>query len=314
MFYIIGHTKPDLDSAVSAVSFKYLAQKADCFGFKALTPVLADPANNETKFIFQKFKTNLPKVLKPGQIKPADKFILVDHNEETQRLKGIANEQIIEIHDHHKMIVNFSLPIFATAKPWGSTNTIIYWWMEITQVQPGKDLASLMISAILSDTIGFRSPTTTKIDKQAVEKLNKIAQIPDIDALILEIFKAKSNIENLTSRQIVANDYKIFDFSGKKVLINQLETVEQDKVLARKNELLKAMGSIKAKEKVDFVFTAITDIIKLNTKMLYPTEEGRGVVEKAFGNQGKDGVIDIGSKLSRKLEIGPAIEKVMSNQ
>jgi len=309
--YIIGHIKPDLDSAVSAVSLKYLFDRGECFQRRKTIPVLASPANKETQIIFKKVKAPLPKVLKKYQINPNDLFVLVDHSEKSQRLKGIKNEQITDIFDHHKMVVNFSTPIFITTKPWGSTNTIIYWFMQISQIRPSRQIASLMLAAILSDTVGLKSATTTDTDRQSVKELNKIAQIPDIDALTLEIFKAKSNINNLTPAQIVTNDYKIYKFSGRKVLINQVETVEQEKVLSQKQKLLKAMEKVKIKQKLDLIFMVISDVLKVNSKLIYSNEQERKIVEKAFQGKGEANVLDIGSRLSRKKQIAPEIERVL---
>jgi len=309
--FIIGHIKPDLDSAVSAVSLKYLFDRGECFKRKSTIPVLASPANKETQAIFKKFKTPLSKVLKKEQINPNDLFVLVDHNEESQRLPGIKNEQITDIFDHHKMVVNFSTPIFITTKPWGSTSTIIYWLMQISQIRPIRRIASLMLAAILSDTVGLKSATTTNKDKQAVKDLSKIAGISDIKKLTLEIFKAKSNIDDLASNQIVTNDYKIYDFSGKRVLINQVETVEQQKVLAQKQKLLKAMEKVKSTQKIDLIFMVISDVLKVNSKLIYSNDEEKKVVEKAFQGRGEANVLNIGPRLSRKKEIAPKIEKAL---
>lgn len=309
--FIIGHLKPDLDSAVSAVSLKYLFDNVDCFQRKNTIPVLADPANNETKTIFKKFNTPIPKILENDQIDLNDLFILVDHNEESQRLPGIKNKQIAEIYDHHKANLNLPTPIFINIKAWGSTNTVIYWLMEIYQIKPNKQMASLMLSAILSDTVGLKSATTTDKDKKAVQDLSGLSDITDIDALTLEIFKAKSNIDNLTPTQIVTNDYKIYNFSGKKVLIDQVETVEQEKVLSQKETLLKAMETVKQTEKADYIFVVISDVLKVNSKMLYSTSEEKQIAEKAFQGRGEANILDLGPRLSRKKEIAPEIEKTL---
>jgi manganese-dependent inorganic pyrophosphatase len=311
MKYIIGHLKPDLDATVSVIALKYLYAHADFYGYADAKPVLSEPANNETKAIFKKFKATIPETI--GKTTNKDQFILADHNEASQRYSGIKDEQVIDIVDHHKVVANFSTPIFITTKPWGSTSTIVYILMKRASVKPEKKLASLMISAILSDTVGLKSPTTTDVDKKTLKELNKIAGIKDLDALTLEIFKAKSNIANLTPIQIVTNDYKIFDFSDKKVLINQIETVEQDAVIKQKAKLTQAMTKVKAKENLDFIFCAITDVLKVNTKMLYLTEDGQNVLECAFDTKGKDGVTDIGPMMSRKKEFAPKIEKALTD-
>ena len=169
-----------------------------------------------------------------------------------------------------------------------------------------------MLAAILSDTVGYKSATTTDKDSELGKELAQIAAIADVDAFTLEIFKAKSDISKLTDEQIVTNDYKVFDFGGQKVLINQIETVEQDKVMSRKTDLLKAMESIKTKEGVDLIFCAVSDILKVNTKLICLGQEEAKVAETAFDGGVGESVIDIGPSLSRKKQIAPPIEKALT--
>ena len=318
MKYIIGHQKPDLDATVAPIALKYLYSQADCFNHQDATVVLPQEANTETTTVFEKFNVKLPQTL--NIVKDNDQFILVDHNEESQRHPDISNDQIIEIVDHHKVAINIATPIYITVKPWGSSSTIVAWLMKENKVTPEEKLASIMISAILSDTVGLKSATTTQKDKEMLQWLNQIAKIQDLDDLTLEIFKAKSNISDLTPEQIVTNDYKIFDFSGNKVLINQIETVEQDKVLAQKADLLKAMESVKKDQSLDYIFCAVTDILKVNTKMLYLSPSSgdpvdrhpQQILEKGFDTKGQNNIIDIGAMMSRKKEFAPAVEGALA--
>jgi len=313
MIYIIGHTKPDLDSVVSVVALKYLFDKADCFGYKNSLPVLAGKANFETETIFKKFNTSIPKVLEKGGIKESDRFVLADHNEESQRFSGIKNEQIIDIYDHHKVNLSLPKPIFINIKAWGSTCTVISWFMDTVKVKPGKNLASLMISAILSDTQGFKSSTTKKKDKIVVNELNKIAKIKNINQLIFEIFKAKSNVSGLSNKQIITKDYKLYNFSGKKVFINQIETVEQKSLIKQSVQLIKELAKLKKEIKLDHAFCIITDILKINSKAIAPLDD-EVILNKAFPNlkKIKAGAYNIGPLMSRKKEIAPAIEKAIT--
>lgn len=169
-----------------------------------------------------------------------------------------------------------------------------------------------MLAAILSDTVGYKSATTTEKDKQLGTELAEIAGITDVDAFTLEIFKAKSNVADLTDEQIVKNDYKVFEF-GKKTMIDQLETVEQVEILANKKaDLLKAMEQVKAELGVELIFVAITDILNVNTKILILGDAEAQVAEAAFGGTVTDNILDIGPKMSRKKEIAPAIEKALA--
>lgn len=310
--YIIGHTKPDTDAVVSAMALAYLYTKADCFGYTDATAVISDDLNPETAFLFEKFGVKSPAITTANDILPDDRVILVDHNEESQRLAGLNQDQITEIVDHHKVNLNLNLPIFMTFKTWGSSSTIVYHLMKQNQVVPDQTLAGLMLSAILSDTVGFKSATTTPKDTELGKELAKIAGIDDIDALTLEIFKAKSDVSSLTDEQIVKNDFKVFEF-GKKTMIDQLETVEQEMILSsKKSALLNAMEKVKAELGVDLIFVAITDVLKVNTKLLILGDEEARVAELAFGGKVSENTLDIGPKMSRKKEIAPAIEKALA--
>ncbi len=170
-----------------------------------------------------------------------------------------------------------------------------------------------MLAAILSDTVGLKSPTTTDRDTKFAQELAQIAQITDFDAFTLDIFKAKSNVSKLSPVQIVKNDYKLFEFT-QPTFIGQIETVEQELLLStKKQELLKAMTQVKKEQKVKYLFLAVTDILKINTKLLILDKPEQEIAQKAFGGTTQDNVLDIGAKLSRKKEIAPAIEKTMAN-
>lgn len=309
--YIIGHTKPDTDAVVAAMALEYLYKKEECFCHPDAEAVIADPLNPETQFLFEKFGVESPRLITSDDISHDDKIVLVDHNEASQRLEGISEDQIAEVLDHHKVNLNLSQPIFMTFKAWGSSSTIVYYLMKQQNLVPDKTLASLLLAAILSDTVGYKSATSTKKDKELGTELAKIAEITDVDAFTLEIFKAKSNVSDLTDEQIVKNDYKIFEF-GKKTMIDQLETVEQSAILQnKKQDLLSAMQKVKDELQVELLFVAITDILNVNTKLLILSDAEKAVAEAAFGGTTEDNILDIGPKMSRKKEIAPAIEKAL---
>jgi manganese-dependent inorganic pyrophosphatase len=306
--YILGHQKPDLDSIVSALAlaeFKKAQERGQFIAGRV------DKVNPETDYVLKKFKANPPKLIKASDLSPEDKIILVDHNEANQRLENLNPEQIEEIIDHHKVNLNLSQPIQILIYPWGSTSTILYFLGKQKGFKWPPQIATLLLCAILSDTVNFKSVTTTDNDRQAAEELKKITKITDIDRLIFDIFKAKSNISHLTPKQVATCDFKIFDFSGQKVFINQLETVEQGNVLKEKEKYLSALEKVKQEMELDLAFFAITDILKENTKMLYLTLRGREVLEKAFKGKGEGNVIDIGPRLSRKKQMAPEIERVI---
>lgn len=295
--YIIGHRKPDVDSVVSAMALAYLYSQQDCFGYQQPQAAIVNPLNPETNYLFKKFEIEVPLLITADDIHANDQVILVDHNEISQRLEGLNEAQIVEIVDHHKANLNFNTPIFLNFKPWGSTVSIIYFWMNKYDVVPDKKLATLMLAAILSDTVGLKSATTTKRDIEFSQKLANIAEINDVNTFTLEIFKAKSNIATLSNEEIIQNDYKIYEFN-QKTFIGQLET---------------AMNNVKKQQGVELLFVAVTDVLNVNTKLLLAGEKEAMIAQKAFGGTATDYVLDIGPKMSRKKEIAPVIEAVLKD-
>ena len=307
--YVLGHKKPDLDSIVSAIACAELRK-----ALKAKDEFIAgriSEINPETRCILKKFKAKPPKLIKASDIKSKDQVILVDHNEKSQRLDGLNPEQIIEIIDHHKINLNLNKPIKILIYPWGAASTILYFLGKQKGFKWPPKIAALLLCAILSDTGGFKYATTTDFDKKAVKELQKLTKIQNLDSLVFEIFKAKSDISGLSSKQVVTNDYKIYNFSGRKIFINQLETIEQEEILKEKEKYLIALEKVKQEMKLDFAFFAITDILKQNTKMLYLTLDSKKILEKAFEKRGRENVIDIGHRLSRKKQIVPEVEKTV---
>ncbi|KKT40624.1 hypothetical protein A3K29_04405 [Candidatus Collierbacteria bacterium RIFOXYB2_FULL_46_14] len=306
--YVFGHIKPDLDSAVAALSFaEYRKQMGDV----DVIPAMSGVANPETAFVFNKFQQSLPQQITSAEILPDDHIVLVDHNETDQRIENLNQEQIIAIYDHHTVYLNLTHPIEIIVLPLGSSNTIAWKLFKQNNLVIPQNIAALMLCAILSDTVGLKSSTTTETDKLAVADLSAVSNISDINSLTLDIFKAKSNVSALSDEQVVLNDYKIFDF-GKKVLIGQLETVEQDVLLSnRKQGLIQALQLIKDREGVDFLILAVTDILKVNTKLLVSGAGEIDLIQKAFDGTVQENILDIGPKMSRKKDIAPAIEKAL---
>jgi len=311
--YIIGHRKPDTDSVASAMALAHLYSQKDCFGYQQPQAVIVDPLNPETNYLFEKFGIKTPRLITAADIKADEQVVLVDHNEASQRLEGLNGAQIVEIIDHHKINLNLNTPIFLNFKPWGSSVSIVYFFMKEYGVAPDKKLASLMLAAILSDTVGLKGATTTQRDIEFSKELAGIAEISDVNEFALEIFKAKSNIADLSDEEIVLNDYKIYEFT-QKTFISQLETVEQESLIADKKErLLAAMTNVKEQQGVELLFVAVTDVLKINTKLLLAGEKEVIAAERAFGGTAVDYILDIGPKMSRKKEIAPVIEEILKD-
>ncbi|MBI2620635.1 manganese-dependent inorganic pyrophosphatase [candidate division WWE3 bacterium] len=305
--FIIGHTSPDLDATASTIEYKEYLEKANAYEKAEIIPTVASDINGETKYIFERFDAEIPLKIDSFEVLDEDKFILVDHNEQSQRSPIVESEKIIEIIDHHKINISFTLPLKIDVRPVGSTSTIIYELFETKEIAPSKKIASIMLASILSDTQGLKSSTTTGIDSTAAHRLTSDLHL-DIDRLTFDIFKAKSDISGLNAIQVVKKDYKVFDFSGRNVFIGQVETVEPEKVLEQKEELVKALEEVKVSEGAEQAYLVVTDILNVNSQIVYATDAEKEIVEKAFTTQGISNVADIGPMMSRKKDIAPAIE------
>jgi manganese-dependent inorganic pyrophosphatase len=157
----------------------------------------------------------------------------------------------------------------------------------------------------------LKSSTTSEPDSEVAHELSEKLKL-DLEKFTVEIFKAKLDLTELEPLEIAKNDFKVFDFSDKKVFINQVETVEPEKVLAQKDALITALDLAKSQEGARLGFLVITDILNVNSQIIYTNKEEKAVVEKAFTTEGKDNLADIGPRMSRKKDIAPTIEESLS--
>ena len=299
--FVFGHKSPDTDSVCSAISLAYLKNK---LGVDAKAYALEEP-RKEAKFVLDYFKVELPEVLDPTKIKGQD-VVLVDHNEIAQTADGIEEANIVEIVDHHK-IGNLStdVPISVRIMPVGCTCTIVYNLFKENNVDVPYEIAGLLISAILSDTLIFRSPTTTELDKQAVYELAEIAKV-DYEAYGMEMFKAGTSLDGFSIEEIVNMDFKEFNMSGKRVGIGQVMTLDIDSILSKEADFL---AYINATE-FDMVVLAITDIIKEGSYLIYKGEDK--VISEAFNVNATQGVFAEGL-VSRKKQLVPKLTDAVKN-
>jgi len=297
--YIFGHKKPDTDSIVSAIAYAELKRKLG----EEWKPARLGEINSETKLVLERFGVDAPEEI--SSVK-GSKVILVDHNEFDQSADDIKEAEIVEIIDHHKMKFSWDKPIYILTKPVGSTSTIIAEKYMEHGVEFTKEIAGLLLSGILSDTVIFKSPTTTEEDKEIAKKLAEIAGV-DMNEWGIEMFKAKSRISEKTAEELVTGDSKIYEFSGKRVLIGQVEVIDDSEVLQRKEELLEEMRKIKERESLFGVMLLITDIMKEGSTALVIADE-ISPFEKAFGVNFKNGEAYLEGVMSRKKQVVPPLE------
>lgn len=300
---IFGHKNPDTDSICSAMVKERLNKKN---GYDSSVAVRLGNINKETQYVLNYLNLEAPELKE--EVAEEQKVIMVDHNEFNQSIKGIEKAKILGVVDHHR-IANFetSDPLYYTARPYGCTSTILFQDFKGKGIEINREEAILMASAIISDTLLLKSPTTTKHDEKALEELEKIAGI-DIKEYGLEMLKAGTDLDDFTAKELINLDAKELDKNGIKFVIGQVNTVDIPSVLERQEELEKAIEEeLKEKELALFVL-AITDILNSNSEILVLGEKS-SVVEKAFDKKLENNRAFLEGVVSRKKQLLPNIDK-----
>jgi manganese-dependent inorganic pyrophosphatase len=233
--------------------------------------------------------------------------ILVDHNEKKQVIDGIDEAEIITVLDHHRIggTLYTDGPIFILFKPVGCTATIVTELYEQAHIAVPKEIAGLLLSAVISDTVLFRSPTCTPQDKETAEKLATAAGV-DIQAYGMELLKAGANVSDLTPDQIARNDMKEFSNGSKTFTISQVQVMDTSELLAQKTVLLSALEKMRAAKSYDASFLMITSIIDESTNLIFAGDM-EDTVSKAFAKDVLSKEVYLPNVMSRKKQIVPPI-------
>lgn len=232
--------------------------------------------------------------------------ILVDHNSYEQSAIGLEDANILEIIDHHNIgTIGTNMPISFRNMPVGSTNTIIYNLYKENRISIPKDMAGLMLSGILSDTLILRSPTTTKYDKIAVEALSKIAKV-DYKKYGYDMIKAGSSLEGMTKEQVLYKDYKNYTIDNQRVGLGQVITMDIKEVLNEKDEYIELLNTVSSNNNYLFVCLFVTDIFENGTYVLY-SDNAKEILESAFGIKDIEQGSFLKGIISRKKQILPVL-------
>ncbi|EKE28339.1 MAG: hypothetical protein ACD_3C00073G0001, partial [uncultured bacterium (gcode 4)] len=295
--YVLWHKIPDTDAIVSSIVF---AEYLQALWFDAEAYKLWE-INNETRFLLDNVWVRVPETIKT--LEPKSKIALVDHNEYTQTIDNIWELEMHFLVDHHKIwSLSTEYPLFIRTEPLCSTSSIVYKLMKSEWIIPSKTSAILMISAILSDSLHFRSPTTQEEDKHIVTRLNQIAWIQDIEKYALEMFNAKSDLWNITIEELIKLDYKEFDFNWKKAWIGTVETTNPGYSMNRKDEILKWLQDIKSRDWLDLILLSIVDILNEKNITFVIWEFEKKVIKDVFSIDTADNLADLWNRLSRKKQ------------
>ncbi len=300
---VFGHKNPDTDSITSTLVMTDLQTK---LGMDVKACRLGD-VNKETQYILNHFQLEAPTLI--DEVTENDEVILVDHNEFNQSADGIEKATIKMVVDHHRL-ANFqtSEPLFYRAEPVGCTGTILYKMYKENGVEIEPKIAGLMASAIVSDSLLFKSPTCTPQDEKACRELAEIAGL-DIEAYGLEMLKAGTDLSDLTAGQLLGIDAKVFPMGTSTVEIAQINVVSIEDMMTRKAELEEQMQAIIAEKGLNLFLAVITDILNSNSQVI-ALGDRTDIVTKAFNVELVENTALLEGVVSRKKQIVPVMDRI----
>ena len=294
---IMGHKNPDTDSICSSIIMEKLAKH---YGISAKATRLGN-LNKETQYVLDHLKVETPELI--NDVEEGQKIILVDHNEMSQSIEGREKAKVVGVIDHHR-IADFNTiePLYYLAKPYGCTASILYEQFINAGLEIDEVIGTLMLSAIISDTLLLKSPTCTEKDKEIVKNLEKITGL-DLNTYGLEMLKAGTDLSTYSKEEII----KEFLEGDKKIVIAQVNTADIDDVFERREELEVAIEKEIADKNIDLFVFVITDIINTNSKILSLGND-KELVERAFNKKlDQYDSMMLEGVVSRKKQIAPQI-------
>ena len=296
---VFGHKNPDNDAIMSAVVFSRIAAALDPANEYVACRLGGMPG--ESAKLLEQFGIPEPQLLE--RIEPADekcKVVLTDHNELSQTVDGIENAQIVAVIDHHRIAdVTTAQPIAFVNLPWGSSCTVIAKLFEVTGVELPDDLATLLLSAMMTDTVMLKSPTTTAVDQDVAEKLGARLGLDPV-AFGAQVFRSRG-ADGFTPEQMVSRDIKRFEIGGKAVYIGQYETVNKEPVLEQAEALRAAMEAYRVANGGDTLVLLVTDIIEEGSQVFACGDVS--VVERGLGIEASPEGVWMSGVLSRKKQV-----------
>lgn len=310
MLAVFGHLNPDTDAISAALVYARLLTRQ---GIEAQAYRLGE-LNFETAFVIRELGLDAPPLL--PQLAPGAAVALVDHNESAQSVSNLSELDVTRVVDHHKLgDLTTSQPAYLRFEPVGCTGTLLL-KLHLEAHLPVEVIdAKLLLSAILSDTLHFRSPTTTQADREAVAFLAPIAGVTDVEAYALAMFAAKSDLGDTPAETLLRMDYKVFPFgdpaqpqSVQRWGLGVIETTNPAYVFGRQVELLAAMDQVKAADGLNGVLLSVVDILNESNRTLVLSATEEKVMREAFDVEPVAHVADLGARISRKKQIVPTLE------
>lgn len=295
--FIFGHKNPDTDSITSSLVMANFEEKMG----NTVEACRLGKINKETEYVLNYLGIEAPKLIE--KVEDGANVILVDHNSPLESIENLDKVNILKIVDHHKVAIETSYPLFYRAEPVGCTETILYKMYKENNIEVDKKIATLMMSAIISDTLLLKSPTTTEEDRKAVAELSKIAEL-DPEVYGLDMLKAGTDLSSCTIEEILSADAKKIDFKEVKSIVNQVNTASIPEVMKMQKELEEGMQKIIEKENLDLFMLVITDIVNSNSQVI-ALGKNASLVEKAYGVKLENNTALLKGVVSRKKQIVP---------
>jgi manganese-dependent inorganic pyrophosphatase len=304
MIKVFGHKAPDTDSTGSAIIWAWYLSEVKG---QAAEPILLGRPNTEAAFMLKRWGFTTPEII--SNLADGTQVVVVDTNNPTELPNNINNTDIIAIIDHHKLVGGLETkgPISITIRPVACTATIMHNLMGDDAARMPAAIKGVMLSCILSDTLEFRSPTTTDQDQALAEILatDLGLSIPNYSA---EMFAAKSDISEFSDTELLRMDSKEYAVQGFKFRVSVLETTSPKTVLDRKASLMATMPSVAAEDGVDHVLLFVVDILNQQAIMLIPDAISKSVAEKSFGAIVTRDIVILPGIMSRKKQIIPYLK------
>lgn len=305
---IFGHKNPDTDTICSAIAYADLKSK---LGWN-VEPVRLGEVNGETAFALERFGFAAPRLVE-AVAGEAKEVILVDHNERQQSVSDIDQVRVAEVIDHHR-IANFetSGPLYYRAEPVGCTATILGKMYKENGIEVPANIAGLMLSAIISDSLLFKSPTCTEQDVAAARELAGIAGV-NAEEYGLDMLKAGADLSDKTIEQLITLDAKEFDMGGSKVEIAQVNAVDVNDVLSRQSEIEAALNGIIERKGLDLFLFVVTDILN-NDSVGLALGKAADAVEQAYSVKLAGNKAVLKGVVSRKSQIVPVLTDIFNKR
>ncbi|HFI0644236.1 TPA: manganese-dependent inorganic pyrophosphatase [Streptococcus suis] len=302
-FLVFGHQNPDTDAIASSYGWAHLEREV--FGRDAEAVALGTP-NEETTFALDYFGVTAPRVVESAKAEGVSQVILTDHNEFQQSIADIKEVEVAAVIDHHR-VANFETanPLYMRLEPVGSASSIVYRAFKENGVTPPKEVAGLLLSGLISDTLLLKSPTTHATDPQVAAELAEIAGV-NLEEYGLALLKAGTNLASKSAEELIDIDAKTFGLNGNDVRVAQVNTVDIAEVLERQAEIEAAMKAASvANGYSDFVLM-ITDIVNSNSEIL-ALGSNMDKVEAAFNFKLENNHAFLAGAVSRKKQVVPQL-------